>query len=68
MRLTAEGKFRNCLFAHDETDIRGLLRGGADDAAIASAVRASVLAKWEGHEINTARFLKPDRLMHSIGG
>jgi cyclic pyranopterin phosphate synthase len=68
MRLTAEGKFRNCLFAHDETDIRSLLRGGADDSAIAAAVRASVVAKWEGHEINTARFLKPDRLMHSIGG
>jgi cyclic pyranopterin phosphate synthase len=68
VRLTADGKLRHCLFAIEETDIRGLLRGGASDAEIADAVRASVAAKWEGHEINTARFIKPGRLMHSIGG
>jgi GTP 3',8-cyclase len=68
VRLTAEGKLRNCLFAHDETDIRALLRGGASDADVASAVRASVAVKAEGHEINTSRFIKPERLMHSIGG
>jgi cyclic pyranopterin phosphate synthase len=68
VRLTAEGKLRNCLFALEETDIRALLRGGAGDDAIAQAVRDSVAGKWEGHEINTARFIKPERLMHSIGG
>jgi cyclic pyranopterin phosphate synthase len=68
MRLTADGKFRNCLFAHDETDIKSLLRSDADDDSLRSAVRASIHAKREGHEINTARFVKPDRLMHSIGG
>ena len=31
-RLTADGQVRNCLFATQETDLRGLLRGGADDA------------------------------------
>ena len=30
VRLTADGKLRNCLFALDETDVRALLRGGAD--------------------------------------
>lgn len=68
VRLTADGKLRNCLFALEETDIRALLRGNAPDAQIAAAVRASIASKWEGHEINTARFIKPDRLMHSIGG
>lgn len=68
IRLTSDGKLRNCLFSLEETDIRGLLRSGAGDAQITSAVRASVAAKWEGHEINTARFIQPDRLMHSIGG
>ena len=68
IRLTSDGKLRNCLFALDETDIRALLRGGASDAEIAAAVRESVAAKWEGHEINTARFIQPERLMHSIGG
>jgi cyclic pyranopterin phosphate synthase len=68
VRLTAEGKLRNCLFALEETDVRALLRGAASDAEIAKALRESVAGKWEGHQINTARFIKPDRLMHSIGG
>lgn len=68
IRLTSDGKLRNCLFSLDETDIRGMLRGEASDTEIAEAVRASVSAKWEGHEINTARFIQPERLMHSIGG
>jgi cyclic pyranopterin phosphate synthase len=68
VRLTADGKLRNCLFALEETDIRALLRAGAPDTAIAQALSASVAGKWEGHEINTARFIKPERLMHSIGG
>ncbi len=41
---------------------------GRDDAALAQALKDSVAEKWEGHEINTARFIKPERLMHSIGG
>jgi cyclic pyranopterin phosphate synthase len=68
VRLTADGKLRNCLFSLEETDIRALVRGGADDTAIAQVLRDSVAGKWEGHEINTARFIKPERLMHSIGG
>ncbi|SRR5579885_3347984 len=68
LRLTSDGKLRNCLFALDETDVRALLRGGATDEAIAQAIRESVASKWEGHEINTARFIQPERLMHSIGG
>jgi cyclic pyranopterin phosphate synthase len=68
VRLTSDGKLRNCLFALDETDIRGMLRGGATDESIARAIRDSVSSKWEGHEINSARFIQPERLMHSIGG
>ena len=40
----------------------------AHDIAIADAILNSVAAKWEGHEINTARFIQPERMMHSIGG
>ncbi len=68
VRLTADGKLRNCLFALDEVDIKPLLRGGASPEQIAALVRGNVLAKWEGHEINTARFIKPARTMHAIGG
>jgi cyclic pyranopterin phosphate synthase len=68
VRLTADGKLRNCLFALDEVDVKGLLRGGAPDEEIAEVIRRNVSTKWEGHEINTARFIKPLRTMHTIGG
>jgi cyclic pyranopterin phosphate synthase len=68
IRLTADGHLRYCLFAIEETDVRALLRGGAADEEIEQAIRATVQAKWEGHEINTARFVPPPRPMYSIGG
>jgi cyclic pyranopterin phosphate synthase len=68
LRLTCDGKLRSCLFALEETDVKSLLRGPDDPAALAAAVRACVAGKWEGHEINTSRFLKPLRTMHAIGG
>jgi cyclic pyranopterin phosphate synthase len=68
VRITSDGKLRNCLFALEETDIRTMLRAGASDAEIGQAIRDSVAGKWEGHQINTARFIQPERLMHSIGG
>ncbi|WP_339743809.1 GTP 3',8-cyclase MoaA [uncultured Rubinisphaera sp.] len=67
-RLTADGKIRNCLFSLEETDIRDLLRAGATEDEVIAAVSASIQAKKEGHEINTARFLQPERPMYSIGG
>jgi cyclic pyranopterin phosphate synthase len=68
IRLTADGKLRYCLFALEETDVRGLLRSGASDDEIAHLIRSTVRAKWEGHEINTARFVAPPRPMYAIGG
>jgi len=69
VRLTADGKLRNCLFALDEVEVKSLLRGAPpDDAKLADVIRANVAAKWEGHEINTAKFVKPTRTMHAIGG
>ncbi len=68
IRLTADGKLRYCLFALEETDVKGLLRSGAADEEIISVIRSTVRAKWEGHEINTARFVPPPRPMYAIGG
>jgi cyclic pyranopterin phosphate synthase len=67
-RITADGKLRNCLFSLEETDVRGMLRGGTSDSEIADAIRSSIAAKKEGHEINTARYIQPERPMYSIGG
>ena len=68
IRLTADGKLRNCLFALDELDVKSLLRDGGSDEEIARLIRMSVHDKWEGHEINTARFVQPPRPMYAIGG
>ena len=67
-RLTADGKIRNCLFSLEETDIKSLLRGNASDDEIRLAIRQSIWDKKEGHEINAAKFIRPERAMHSIGG
>jgi GTP 3',8-cyclase len=68
LRITADGHLRYCLFAVDETDVRGLIRRNAPDEEIAAAVAGCVHAKWLGHEINSSRFVAPPRPMYSIGG
>jgi GTP 3',8-cyclase len=68
VRLTAEGMFRNCLFALDETDLRAVLRGGGSDDELAAAIIADVGTKWEGHSIGNVRFIQPARSMSRIGG
>ncbi|NMM77584.1 cyclic pyranopterin phosphate synthase MoaA [Acidovorax sp. SRB_14] len=43
-RLSTEGKVYLCLFATQGYDLRGLLRGGADDTALAAAIAGI----WQG--------------------
>ena len=68
VRLTADGQFRNCLFAVTETDLRTLLRSGAGDDEVAAALEESVASKWAGHQINRVNFIRPRRSMSQIGG
>lgn len=68
IRITADGHLRYCLFAHEETDVKRLLRSGADETAIMETIRAVVLKKWPGHEINRGGFIPPPRPMYAIGG
>ncbi|MFM9373132.1 GTP 3',8-cyclase MoaA [Streptomyces sp. Da 82-17] len=68
VRLTADGQLRNCLFATDESDLRALLRGGADDAGIERAWRTCVGGKGPGHAVGSPDFRRPERPMSAIGG
>ncbi len=68
IRLTAEGQFRNCLFAVDEFDLRDPLRAGATDDELAEIFVGAVAAKWAGHQINQVQFIRPRRSMSQIGG
>lgn len=68
LRLTADGQFRNCLFAREEHDLRSLLRSGASDEELLQQMLLSVQAKKAGHGIDNPDFVQPQRSMHAIGG
>ena len=68
VRITADGQFRTCLFALDETDLRAIVRGGGSDDDLEAAVRAAVAGKWAGHQIGNVTFVRPPRSMSQIGG
>ena len=68
IRITADGKLRTCLFSLKETDIKGLLRGGATDEEVSQVIVEAVWNKEPGHRINEPDFIKPARSMSAIGG
>ena len=68
VRLTADGQMRTCLFAREESDLRGPLRAGAGDAEIAERWRAAFLGKKAGAGIGEPGFVQPRRPMSAIGG
>ncbi len=68
LRITAEGKVRNCLFSAVEWDARAIMRSGGSDEELAELVRDCVLAKKPGHGIDSPDFVKPERAMYQIGG
>lgn len=67
-RLTADGQVRNCLFATDETDLRGALRDGMDDDEVVARWRRAMWGKKAGGGIDDPSFLQPERPMSAIGG
>ncbi|GGM00574.1 MULTISPECIES: GTP 3',8-cyclase MoaA [Micromonospora] len=67
-RLTADGQVRACLFATEESDLRGALRAGADDDEVARRWRTAMWGKRAGHGIDDPSFLQPARPMSAIGG
>lgn len=68
LRITSDGFLRTCLFAHEETDLRTPLRGGATDDDLRALVRGAVAAKGPGHAIGQDHFEQPVRVMSRIGG
>jgi GTP 3',8-cyclase len=50
VRLTCTGTLFMCLGQDDQADLRAVLRGGADDAALEAAIRAAIARKPKGHD------------------
>ena len=72
IRLTADGKIKNCLFASNETDLLTALRNGDD---IKQLIRQSILAKKKQRAgIESFESVDPDKIyssnrsMTTIGG
>jgi cyclic pyranopterin phosphate synthase len=69
LRLTADGKLRNCLFGQEEWDLRKLLRS---DYQLASNVHAlfdaCLAAKHFAHGSPQSQLQSPQRAMYQIGG
>lgn len=68
VRLTADGQVRDCLFARNESDLRGPMRDGASDEELAARWVLAMAGKKAGHGIDDEGFLQPDRPMSAIGG
>jgi len=68
IRLTADGQLRTCLFSLRETDLRAVLRSGADDDELEQAIRDAVWRKELKHHVGDPGFVQPARTMSAIGG
>ena len=68
IRLTATGFLKPCLCYNDGIDLRRLLRGGAGDEEIKSAIRDAVLSKPAAHCFDRRENITERRHMNEIGG
>lgn len=74
VRLTADGYLKTCLQYDTGADLKALLRGGADDEALAAAMRAAIADKPKGHHFgaqagDVGQKSKDEHLsMYQIGG
>ena len=68
IRLTADGKIKNCLFSADETDLLSVMRAGGD---LESHIRTSITNKHPqnaGIDFSDKNTLLDQRPMTAIGG
>jgi len=68
LRLTADGKIRNCLFSNDEMDIKTLLRRGASKMELIEFFASAAEHKPRRHHLNEKSHSKTGRGMYAIGG
>ena len=69
VRLTAGGFLKTCLQYDCGADLKALLDAGADDAALAAAIREAIAQKPEGHHFGQASTGRDEgRNMNQIGG
>lgn len=68
LRITADGRLRNCLFGTEEWNLIDPLRSDANDQAVLGIIRAGIMKKKAGHGTDDVEFKRPQRAMYQIGG
>jgi cyclic pyranopterin phosphate synthase len=68
LRLTADGNIKSCLFSPSEVNVRDIIRGGASDLGLESAIQAAVLLKPAEHPPMEELARMDNRAMVDIGG
>lgn len=69
LRVTADGRLRNCLFSRETLDLKKVLREGGGDREIAGLIRRAVAAKPEGHDLRGEGHAPPQaEPMSRVGG
>ena len=68
IRLTADGKLRNCLFGREEWDLKAAIESNATDEQIYGIVADCIKNKFASHGISSSDFQQPERAMYQIGG
>jgi cyclic pyranopterin phosphate synthase len=70
VRLTCTGTLHTCLGREDASDLRAVIRNGADDAGLIDAIRLAIDAKPQGHDFRIERAAAPAvaRHMSTTGG
>ncbi len=68
IRLTADGKIKNCLFSNEETDLLNALRNGED---LETLIHSSIYTKHKKHagiDFTDSSTIHENRTMTAIGG
>jgi cyclic pyranopterin phosphate synthase len=70
VRLTCTGTLHTCLGQADATDLRAVIRSGASDADLVTAIRGGIDTKPKGHDFVIGRGAAPSvaRHMSTTGG
>ena len=68
LRLTADGRLRNCLFSDQIWDVRAIVRSNRGDEQLKQVLRLAVSRKAKIRGRGDGRLTTCDRPMHQIGG
>ena len=68
MRLTSTGALKPCLCFEEGAELGQMLRAGASDEALLTAIRDTIRKKPQEHCFSDLEQMTENRLMSQIGG